>query len=248
MWWTFCVCAATFLLAAALFQRGPCECAMPVSSGQNLEVNADVSTPSSAPLQAPSPLLPAPSAVVVTKEKRWKNLCNNTFLAGGGVNDTVLTPVRAAAARWSADFGAGHGRLNEDAFPAYWHTVRPTVPCGSLRRYGGRAQDGDGGKWLCGLDQLQPGCVIYSLGSNADFSFEDDMLRSTPCRIETFDCTVEASRLPAVFDPRVTFHAVCLADRTYVDSNGRSFATLPALAAQMGHTRIDLLKVRRARS
>jgi hypothetical protein len=33
-------------------------------------------------------------------------------------------------------------------------------------------------------------CVIYSIGSDDSWGFEEDMAKRTKCRIETFDCTV----------------------------------------------------------
>ena len=37
----------------------------------------------------------------------------------------------------------------------------------------------DGGKLLCNVGQLPEQCLIYSLGSNGDYSFEVDMLTNT---------------------------------------------------------------------
>ena len=52
---------------------------------------------------------------------------------------------------------------------------------------------GDGGKVVC-TDGLQPeinhNCVVYSLGSNMDFSFELSAKKHFGCEIFTFDCTV----------------------------------------------------------
>jgi hypothetical protein len=42
---------------------------------------------------------------------------------------------------------------------------------------------GDGAKIMCGVSSLQPGCLIYSLGSNGDVSFEQDILKNTPCEV-----------------------------------------------------------------
>ena len=52
-----------------------------------------------------------------------------------------------------------------------------TCPDGSTPvRYGG---DGDGGKILClGPELQQPGCIIYSIGSNGDYAFEQEMLKA----------------------------------------------------------------------
>jgi hypothetical protein len=45
-----------------------------------------------------------------------------------------------------------------------------------LKRYGGA---GDGGKMLCDLAALRAPCVIYSLGSRGDYTFEQDALKSS---------------------------------------------------------------------
>jgi hypothetical protein len=37
----------------------------------------------------------------------------------------------------------------------------------------------DGGKLLCDVSKLPTPCLIYSLGSNGDYSFERDMLNTT---------------------------------------------------------------------
>lgn len=83
---------------------------------------------------------------------------------------------------------------------------RPFVGCPPgmpLKRWG---LEGDGGKWLCGIEALTSGCVILSLGSNGQFDFEDSMLASTPCEVHTFDCTCDgASR-----GPRHHYHKQCL--------------------------------------
>ena len=44
---------------------------------------------------------------------------------------------------------------------------------------------GDGGKWLCGVGFLlqRPTCLVYSLGSGGDTSFESDILSKTSCEV-----------------------------------------------------------------
>lgn len=49
-------------------------------------------------------------------------------------------------------------------------------PSQPLIRYGNPA---DGGKLLCDISKLTPPCIIYSLGSNGDYSFEQDALKYT---------------------------------------------------------------------
>jgi hypothetical protein len=63
----------------------------------------------------------------------------------------------------------------------------PNFHCSHARRVG---KIGDGGKWVCDLFRLnkRPDCLIYSAGSNGDFSFEVDLKESMPhCEIHTFD-------------------------------------------------------------
>jgi hypothetical protein len=138
----------------------------------------------------------------------------------------------------------GHSRFN--AMP-------PLVQCssssGGLVRYPPEDAPGlDGGKWLCSIEVLQErDCVIFSLGSNAEFSFEYDMVRSTPCQVHSFDCTVSTSeaRFPKDFDEaglgRVHFHPLCIGL-----SNGRSgpsHFSLNELAIRLGISRVSLLKI-----
>ena len=58
----------------------------------------------------------------------------------------------------------------------------------------------DGGKWLCGVNELATGgtnpCVVYSLGSNYDTTFEDHFSGATrgECEFFIFDPTMEATR------------------------------------------------------
>ena len=54
----------------------------------------------------------------------------------------------------------------------------PYLECASknLSRFG----QSDGGKFLC-MDAVlqQPGCIIYSLGSNGNYDFEEAMLQAS---------------------------------------------------------------------
>lgn len=46
---------------------------------------------------------------------------------------------------------------------------------------------GDGGKWVCGLRYLLQGrsCLVYSLGSAGDTSFEMEILSKTSCQVQS---------------------------------------------------------------
>jgi hypothetical protein len=129
----------------------------------------------------------------------------------------------------------------------------PLEACAGLARYPQDNRVLDGAKWLCGLRSLAPGCVIYSLGSNAQFEFEYLMVEHTPCQVHTFDCTVDASapsfpreELAARGKGRVVFHPLCVSDGS-ADSQGGSsqgaYRTLRQLTHSLNHTTVNLLKM-----
>lgn len=84
----------------------------------------------------------------------------------------------------------------------------PTVHCTFERRIG---NVGDGGKWVCDIHKLQTDNsmpLVYSLGSNGDFSFERSVKEEFPkAEIHTFD--LELYVCP---DDVCTFHQAFLGD------------------------------------
>ncbi|KAI9430441.1 methyltransferase domain-containing protein [Lactarius indigo] len=85
----------------------------------------------------------------------------------------------------------------KEPWPPYtvWDFFPPAFSCPhELERIGAL---GDGGKWVCGLSQLRDkeDCIVYSVGSPADASFEAELLaRTRHCQLFVFDHT--ASSLP----------------------------------------------------
>ena len=63
-----------------------------------------------------------------------------------------------------------------------WDFYTPDYNCPLLKERVGRV--GDGGKWVCGLRGMhgRP-CLVYSLGSAGDISFEDELLSNTHCEV-----------------------------------------------------------------
>jgi hypothetical protein len=76
-------------------------------------------------------------------------------------------------------------------------------------------------KILCDLDQLaeEDGCIIYSLGSNNEFNFEQNLSTVTKCQIFTFDCT---SSPPKTNIKRVYFEETCVGHQQEPDDSHRN--------------------------
>lgn len=115
----------------------------------------------------------------------------------------------------------------------------PFVSCPDnqkVARYGG---SGDGGKLLCPSLLQQTNCVVYSLGSNNNFDFEQDILGRTSCKVATFDCTSQSRTL----GPRHTFVSKCLGSEERMASDPSKWVTLQQAMNELGHSSITLLKI-----
>ncbi len=122
---------------------------------------------------------------------------------------------------------SGHSRY-EVLFPI----VTSCPPRHPLVKIGGTI-DEDGQKYICdGL--LKPPCVVYSMGSNGDYSFEHEILNTTMCLVFTFDCTYDGTSIHS----RHRYEKLCLGKKVH-----RDFRTWREVTATLGHTRVDLLKV-----
>jgi hypothetical protein len=112
----------------------------------------------------------------------------------------------------------------------------PTFHCSHARRIGAR---GDGGKWVCDPYRLksQEDCLIYSVGSSGDFSFEIEMKKFMPhCEIHAFD------KNPYPCPTGVcTFHRVTFGDGTE-PKDSKNWLTI---VQELNHTNrfIDILKI-----
>ena len=128
----------------------------------------------------------------------------------------------------------GHSRF--DLFNPVVHCLQGEL----LEVFGGGQDDADGEKYLCpSLLTRSRNCVVYSLGSKLDYSFEQDILQRTNCQVVTFDCNVEGTSV----HPRHTFLKKCLGNTAAMEANPDEWITLPAAMAQFGHNSITLLKI-----
>lgn len=119
-----------------------------------------------------------------------------------------------------------------------YSSFTPIVSCppGWVNERVGR---GDGGKWLCGVRRLKSPCVIYSLGSGGDSSFEESMLSLTPCDVHTFDCTIGLN----TSHPRHFYHKTCIGVPPPGHSLAAFFKSYREVTEQLGHRHVDVLKV-----
>ena len=99
--------------------------------------------------------------------------------------------------------------------PFTWYNWEPTLACPYGIERAGRYRDG--AKWVCGLRFMREPCVVYSLGSAGEDSFEEAVEEHSMCEIHTFDPTTEATA--PEWDPhaanvkgRYWYHSVAVGD------------------------------------
>lgn len=136
-----------------------------------------------------------------------------------------------------------------------WFFFEVLFPCDYPERVG---QWGDGGKWLCRPRHLianKPDCLIYSVGSAANFDFEIALLELNPaCQIHVFDPTpssvkeTQRQRDQGLIPEQVHYHALALLPKDGTMKmegqtvQGRSLSSLVRHLGHEGRT-LDLLKV-----
>jgi len=128
-------------------------------------------------------------------------------------------------------------RISDRRFVFFQNNWEPTIQCEFERRLG---NTGDGGKWVCDIHRFEQmngaNLLIYSFGSNGDFSFERAMKEQlSKAEIHTFDMGLY--RCP---ENICVFHQVRL-------GNGKTNQTksLPMIINELGHQKrqIHILKV-----
>ena len=89
-------------------------------------------------------------------------------------------------------------------------------PCLELQAFGAKESRGTirdtEAKMACGLEGSSSSCVVVSLGSNGQWTFEEDIFARTACRVEVFDCTVDPQKVtvPMHLRARVRLHYHCI--------------------------------------
>ena len=136
-----------------------------------------------------------------------------------------------------------HPRTNgasEVANAWYQNNVEPSITCPQEERIGAH---GEGGKWMCNIEALKEkkDCLIYSVGSENDFTWEEEVKRRAPnCEIHTFDHTVaNASNKP----DDVFFHKWGLTENeSHRNPNMKSLSEI-IKALRHENRRLDVFKI-----
>jgi hypothetical protein len=120
----------------------------------------------------------------------------------------------------------------------FFVTHEPTFTCGYERKIGSR---GDGGKWICDPHRIVKGsCLVYSIGSNNQFDFEEGMHSRFQCETHTFDPTVEGKNaLPHV----TTFHKLGISSTNRSDD--KLYYSIGGITRLLNHANrtIDIFKI-----
>ncbi|WIA07989.1 hypothetical protein OEZ85_007461 [Tetradesmus obliquus] len=131
----------------------------------------------------------------------------------------------------------GYGLTDKD-----WQLFRPFISCPPNRPLTKYAGEEDGSKFLCAVHQagqLRKDCIIYSLGSNGDFKYEQEMLSKTSCRLFTLDCTYNGTSQ----GPRHSYHKWCVASAATAAKRGPPYFSWMQITEKLGHTKVDILKI-----
>jgi hypothetical protein len=91
---------------------------------------------------------------------------------------------------------------------------------------------------MCSMNSMQAPCVVYSLGSNGDVSFEKDVLSQTPCEVHTFDCTID--KVSILDAKRHFFHKLCIGKPR---PSTESFQSLHTIMRRLNHIKLSMLKM-----
>lgn len=131
--------------------------------------------------------------------------------------------------------------------PMYFWTENydPEFTCESEMKFGPIS---DGGKWVCDPHRIDKNnCLVYSVGSHGDFSFEEAVLSgvSKSCEVHTFDRVTFFNRKqfkPLADKAGVIFHHTSLGKPTTQFPNGKRFKEIVSDLKHEGKT-IDIMKI-----
>ena len=124
-----------------------------------------------------------------------------------------------------------------------WLSAGPFYDCGTKQKLGGI---GDGGKWICEVQGAlqRRNCVVYSLGSNMDTSFEEGIIKHTVCDIHTFDHSLLPEQRAAIhqISSRLSFYPVKIGLGRSRNSTEQE-KSIQTIMSELSHSWIDVLKM-----
>jgi hypothetical protein len=178
--------------------------------------------------------------------------------------NSILREEARAWARVSADVVLIGGRPNRTGYqydyednPDAWIGRRmiymqaawvPTLNCPQEARVGEAA---DGGKWVCGLDNLarmanKSDCLVYSLGSNNQVGFETELLSrlGNNCEVHIFDHTVKSWAISKDLK-QVHTHSLAITSEAEAAKKGEPFISYGKLRKLLGHEKrtVNIFKI-----
>jgi hypothetical protein len=129
-------------------------------------------------------------------------------------------------------FQHNRNRFLDSTYMFFQDNYEPTFSCRFEQRLG---INGDGGKWICDVYRLKQlkSCLIYSLGSNGEFSFENETKRVLPnCDIHTFDMK------------QFNCTDICTFHKVKIGNGSSETKTLRMIMSELQHSgrHIDILK------
>jgi len=117
----------------------------------------------------------------------------------------------------------------------------PEFNCRHERRIG---RLGDGGKWVCDPHRVQQkkDCLVYSVGSNGELSFERGIIKQLGCEVHVFD---RADYSKVATEAGAIFHKWGISNETSTDQKGRQYRGLVETMEELGHRGrpIDIFKI-----
>jgi hypothetical protein len=143
-----------------------------------------------------------------------RSLCEaNPYIAS---LNTSTADIALQAEEWLSNIDGHFAEAQKSEYLSHTHKrffpFQPMSTCNYTCIGGSCGKDTS--KIMCGTEQLsierKKECIVYSVGGNNQWEFENDILRLTSCHIHTFDCTGNEARFQVPNNDRLTFHHICL--------------------------------------
>jgi hypothetical protein len=171
----------------------------------------------------------------VTLHSRDSPHCDELWEGRRKSHEVYIDLLSVKEVERSSNIAAWNGRKAYDFYEPEW-------VCDSEKRVGpGDINIGDGPKFVCGPDSLnhENKCLVYSIGSHYDFSFEEAIHKHAPnCELHTFDGTMNLTKnaLPAdLEEKRIHFHNWNVDTTSGTTEKGWVTKTISEIMSELGH-------------